>query len=126
MFCSNEQFSISCRSSFQVNALFSLSSVLLKKLNDFSERCGIASYIGPKRYRPPALIINDLPDDLDAVFISHNHYDHLDYPSVKELNKRYGERLTWFCGLGTRQWFLDNHIKNVVELDWWEEYHFSV
>jgi L-ascorbate metabolism protein UlaG (beta-lactamase superfamily) len=111
MFCSNEQFSISCRSSFQVNALFSLSSVLLKKLND---------------YRPPALIINDLPDDLDAVFISHNHYDHLDYPSVKELNKRYGERLTWFCGLGTRQWFLDNHIKNVVELDWWEEYHFSV
>jgi len=104
----------------------SLSSVLLKKLNDFSERCGIASFIGPKRYRPPALIINDLPDDLDAVFISHNHYDHLDYPSVKELNKRYGERLTWFCGLGTRQWFLDNHIKNVVELDWWEEYHFSV
>ncbi len=84
------------------------------------------SFIGPKRFRPPALTVNDLPDDLDAILISHNHFDHLDYPSVKELNKRYGERLTWFCGRGTRQWFLDNHIKNVVELDWWEEFHFSV
>jgi N-acyl-phosphatidylethanolamine-hydrolysing phospholipase D len=92
----------------------------------FSERCGMVSFIGPKRFRPPALIINDLPDDLDAIFISHSHYDHLDYPSVKELNKRYGERLTWFCGRGLRQWFLDNHIKNIVELDWWEEYYFSV
>ncbi|CAF3861919.1 unnamed protein product [Rotaria sp. Silwood1] len=87
----------------------------------FSERCGIASFIGPKRFRPPALIINDLPDDLDAILISHNHFDHLDYSSVKQLNKRYGERLTWFCGRGTRQWFLDNHVKNVVELDWWEK-----
>ncbi|CAF3494776.1 unnamed protein product [Rotaria sp. Silwood1] len=91
----------------------------------FSERCGVASFIGPKRFRPPALIINDLPDDLDAILISHNHFDHLDYSSVKELNKLYGERLTWFCGRGTRQWFLDNNVKNVVELDWWEEYHFS-
>ncbi|CAF2684203.1 unnamed protein product [Rotaria sp. Silwood2] len=91
----------------------------------FSERFGITSFIGPKRFRPPALTVNDLPDDLDAILISHNHMDHLDYPSVKSLNKRYGERLTWFCGRGTRQWFLDNHVTNVVELDWWEEYHFS-
>ncbi|CAF3586592.1 unnamed protein product [Rotaria sp. Silwood1] len=91
----------------------------------FSERCGITSFIGPKRFRPPALIINDLPDDLDAILISHNHPDHLDYPSVTSLNKRYGERLTWFCGRGNRQWFLNNHIKNVIELDWWEEYYFS-
>ncbi|CAF1498172.1 unnamed protein product [Rotaria sordida] len=91
----------------------------------FSKRFGIAPFIGPKRFRPPALNINDLPDDLDAILISHNHMDHLDYPSVKQLNKRYGERLTWFCGRGTRQWFLDNHVENVIELDWWEEYHFS-
>jgi L-ascorbate metabolism protein UlaG (beta-lactamase superfamily) len=95
-------------------------------MDDYSERCGIKSHIGPKRFRPPALTTNDLPDDLDAILISHNHFDHLDYLSVKSLNKRYGKRLTWFCGRGTRQWFLNNHVQNVVELDWWEEYHFVV
>ncbi|CAF1304894.1 unnamed protein product, partial [Rotaria sp. Silwood1] len=105
--------------------ILSLSPVIWKKLHDFSERCDIPSFIGPKRFRPPALTVNDLSDDLDALFISHNHFDHLDYPSVKSLNKRYGERLTWLCSGGTRQWFPDNHVTNVVELDWWEEYHFS-
>ncbi|CAF5103250.1 unnamed protein product, partial [Rotaria sp. Silwood1] len=105
--------------------ILSLSPVIWKKLHDFSERCDIPSFIGPKRFRPPALTVNDLSDDLDALFISHNHFDHLDYPSVKSLNKRYGERLTWLCSGGTRQWFPDNHVPNVVELDWWEEYHFS-
>ena len=86
----------------------------------------MASFIGPKRFRPPALTVDQLPDDLDAVLISHSHFDHLDYPSVKELNRRYGKRLSWFCGRGLQQWFLDNGIQNVIELDWWEEYYFSV
>lgn len=86
----------------------------------------MASFIGPKRFRPPALTVNDLPDDLDAVLISHNHFDHLDYPSVKDLNQRYGKRLTWFCGKGNRQWFVYHGVENVIEFDWWEEHHFSV
>jgi len=92
----------------------------------FSDRCGITSNIGPIRYRPPALTVNDLPDKLQAVVISHNHYDHLDYPSVKNLHKRYGNALTWFCGLGVGQWFRDCHIENVVELDWWQEWKHPV
>ncbi|UJR33301.1 hypothetical protein I4U23_020751 [Adineta vaga] len=88
----------------------------------FSERCGITSYFGPKRFRPPALTVDELPDNLEAIMISHNHYDHLDYPSVQSLNRRYGNRLTWFCGLGGRDWFLACHIQNVVELDWWQEW----
>jgi len=92
----------------------------------FSDRCGITSNVGPKRFRPPALIVDDLPEKLEAVVISHNHYDHLDVPSVQSLNKRYGKALTWFCGLGLRQWFLDSHVENVVELDWWEEWKHPV
>jgi N-acyl-phosphatidylethanolamine-hydrolysing phospholipase D len=92
----------------------------------FSDRCGITANIGPKRYRPPALTVDDLPDKLEAIVISHNHYDHLDYPSVMSLHKRYGNALTWFCGLGVRQWFRDCHIENVVELDWWEEWKHPV
>lgn len=90
----------------------------------FSERCGITPLIGPKRYRPPALDVNDLPDELNAVMISHNHFDHLDTPSVRRLNERYGKQLTWFCGLGGGRWFRDTNIENVVELDWWQEWSF--
>ena len=88
----------------------------------FSERCGIKPQIGPKRYRPPALTVNDLPDELEAVIISHNHYDHLDYPSVRSLHERYGNTLTWFCGQGGGEWFRNCQIENVVELDWWEDW----
>jgi N-acyl-phosphatidylethanolamine-hydrolysing phospholipase D len=92
----------------------------------FSERCGVTPQVGPKRYRPPALTVEDLPDKLEAIVISHNHFDHLDYPSVTSLNERYGKALTWFCGRGLRQWFLNCHIQNVVELDWWEEWKHPV
>ncbi|CAF0775449.1 unnamed protein product [Adineta steineri] len=91
----------------------------------FSKRCGITSLIGPKCFRPPALSVNDLPGNLDAILISHNHFDHLDFRSVLDLNKRYGARLTWFCGLGLRKWFLKMGIRNVIELDWWQKYHFA-
>lgn len=76
---------------------------------------------GSKRFRPPALTVDDLPDNLNAVFISHNHFDHLNYESVQSLNHRYGNRLTWYCGLGGRQWFIKSNVESVIELDWWEE-----
>ena len=92
----------------------------------FSDQCGPTRIIGPKRFRPPALTITDLPDNLDAVVISHNHHDHLDYPSVRSLHERYGRQLTWFCGLGGREWFRKSSIENVIELDWWEEWQHPV
>lgn len=84
--------------------------------NDYCGLSGIASY---KRFRPIPCTIADLPD-IDAVIISHNHYDHLDVKSVKELNERFGERTKWFVPMGTGEWMKETGCKNVVELDWWQ------
>ena len=53
----------------------------------FSERASPFSFAGPKRVTPPALTAAQMPE-LTAILISHNHYDHLDLPSLTELAKR--------------------------------------
>ena len=51
----------------------------------FSERVSPFSFVGPKRMIPPAIEINQLPQ-IDIVLISHNHYDHLDSRSLKQIH----------------------------------------
>ena len=86
----------------------------------FSERCSPSQYFGPKRFRSAACQVKDLPE-INAVLISHNHYDHLDLNSVRALNKRFGKNLRWYVPLGLKAWMSDRDCDNVVELDWWQE-----
>ena len=87
----------------------------------FSHRASPVPFLGPRRYRRPPCSIQDLPSDLDAVLISHSHYDHLDLNSVKGINERYGSSLRWFIPLGLSSWLKSTGCENVTELDWWEE-----
>jgi N-acyl-phosphatidylethanolamine-hydrolysing phospholipase D len=80
----------------------------------FSERASPFSFAGPKRLAPPGLAMKDLPK-IDAVIISHNHYDHLDSDSVKAL----GNAPRYFVPLGFTPWLKKRGITNVQELDWW-------
>jgi L-ascorbate metabolism protein UlaG (beta-lactamase superfamily) len=80
----------------------------------FSERASPLSFGGPRRLAPPGVALKDLPR-IDAVIISHNHYDHLDEDSVKQL----GNVPRYFVPLGFAPWFKERGIKNVQELDWW-------
>jgi L-ascorbate metabolism protein UlaG (beta-lactamase superfamily) len=50
----------------------------------WSERASPFSFIGPRRVRPPGVRFADLPP-IDLVLVSHNHYDHLDLPTLRRL-----------------------------------------
>lgn len=54
----------------------------------WSERASPFSSFGPKRVTKPGVNLADLPD-IDIVLVSHNHYDHLDIESLKQLNQRF-------------------------------------
>ena len=83
----------------------------------FSERCSPVQFAGPKRYSSPAVEIDSLPE-IDIIVISHNHYDHLDYQTVKKI----GNSALWIVPLGLKSWFNNQGIEKVVELDWFETY----
>lgn len=90
-----------------------------------SERASPFSFAGPSRKNPPGLNFNDLPL-IDAVIISHNHYDHLDQKTVErlaEIQKGKGPR--FFVPLGLKAWFEDLGIKDVVEMDWWDHVQYK-
>ncbi|CAG8940284.1 unnamed protein product [Penicillium salamii] len=88
----------------------------------FEARCGPCCgpiTLGPKRFTEPACQVKDLPI-IDVVVISHNHYDHLSYPTVSEIAKRH-PNCHFFAPLGNKSWFQSSGIQNVTELDWWDE-----
>ncbi|WP_213958659.1 MBL fold metallo-hydrolase [Variovorax sp. dw_954] len=91
----------------------------------FSERCSPFSFAGPKRHQPPAIALADLPH-IDLVVVSHNHYDHLDRPSVEALGRQPGGSALFVVPLGLAAWFRDLGLDNVVELDWWQSHPLAV
>jgi N-acyl-phosphatidylethanolamine-hydrolysing phospholipase D len=85
----------------------------------FSERASPLSFAGPKREQPPGLMLAQLPH-IDAVLVSHNHYDHLDLASVRALAHQPGGSPLFVAPLGLKAWFQARGIERVVELDWWQ------
>jgi L-ascorbate metabolism protein UlaG (beta-lactamase superfamily) len=89
----------------------------------WSERVGPIGFIGPKRWFPPPLALRDLPP-LDAVVLSHDHYDHLDYATIVALKDR---NLTFVAPLGVgahlERWGVP--AAQIVEVDWWDSHTFG-
>jgi len=83
----------------------------------YSERVSPVSFAGPKRIRPPGIAWDKLPR-IDAVVVSHNHFDHLDLATLEELHARF--RPKFITGLGNRELFESRGIRDVEELDWWQ------
>ncbi len=85
----------------------------------FSERASPLPFGEPRRLVAPGLSFEQLPR-IDAVLISHNHYDHLDLASVRRLYADHGAHIRFFVPLGLKAWFANIGIAAVTELDWWE------
>jgi L-ascorbate metabolism protein UlaG (beta-lactamase superfamily) len=84
----------------------------------WSERASPLSWLGPKRWYPPPIELEALPK-LDAVLISHDHYDHLDYHSVLRLNAL-GIKFVVPLGVGAHLEYWGVPPERIIELDWWE------
>jgi L-ascorbate metabolism protein UlaG (beta-lactamase superfamily) len=83
----------------------------------WSERCSPVSFAGPRRVVPPGLRFEQLPP-IDVVVISHNHYDHLDLPTLRQLADEHRPRI--LVPLGNERTLARGGVSGAEELGWWE------
>lgn len=95
----------------------------LRVLTDpvWGKRASPSQLAGPKRFQPVPLALKALPK-LDAVVISHDHYDHLDMGTVKELVKLQNVPFITSLGVGAHLQAWGIPAERIVELDWWEHW----
>lgn len=80
----------------------------------FSPRAGPFFWTGPRRRRPPGVLLEDLPP-IDLLLLSHDHYDHLDLPSFRRIAEKFRPRIVTGLGIARRLGAME-----AVELDWWQ------
>ena len=85
----------------------------------FSGRASPFLFMGPKRVTPSPFEIADL-SRIDVVVISHNHYDHLDEASIREIAKTQ-PNVEFLVPLGLKSLLEEWGAKNITELDWWQQ-----
>lgn len=84
------------------------------------ERASMFPFMGPKRFNYDKHIeINELPP-IDLVIISHDHYDHLDYPTIKALRDKV-DKFYMPLGVGAHFEYWGVPAENIIELQWWDE-----
>jgi L-ascorbate metabolism protein UlaG (beta-lactamase superfamily) len=86
----------------------------------FGQRVSPVSFSGPRRFHRVPATIAELPP-LDAVLLSHDHYDHLCASSMREIAKLRVPVIT-SLGVGTRLEAMGVDPRMIVELDWWEDH----
>jgi L-ascorbate metabolism protein UlaG (beta-lactamase superfamily) len=91
----------------------------------FSDRASPLAWVGPVRRAALPYQLSELPH-IDAVVISHNHYDHLDEASVRALNAQPGGPPQFLVPAGLTPWFRARGISPVKSLRWWETHHMGV
>ena len=94
----------------------------LRVLTDpvWGPRASPSRIAGPKRFQPVPVALKALPP-LDVVIVSHDHYDHLDYPTIRELVKSEVPFVT-SLGVGAHLEAWGIAPERITELDWWQSH----
>ena len=82
--------------------------------------CVSLALVGPKRFQPVPVSLREMPP-VDVVIVSHDHYDHLDYPTIRALAKT-GVPFVTSLGVGAHLEYWGVPAERITELDWWESY----
>ena len=84
----------------------------------FGDRVSPFSFAGPKRFHPPPLGLSELPP-IEGLWLSHDHYDHLDQPTIETLREQVQR---YFVPLGVGQRLRDMGVAagRIIEFDWWQ------
>jgi L-ascorbate metabolism protein UlaG (beta-lactamase superfamily) len=82
----------------------------------WSDRVSFTQLMGPKRFFQPPIALEDLPP-LDAVILSHDHYDHLDKATIKFFA---GKTIPFYCSLGVGKYISEWGVAKdfITEMDW--------
>lgn len=84
----------------------------------WAERASLVAFAGPRRVAPPGIRFDDLPP-IDAVLISHSHFDHMDLPTLQRLQAAHDP--LFITALGTDAVLLDHNPEaRSLALDWWQ------
>jgi L-ascorbate metabolism protein UlaG (beta-lactamase superfamily) len=94
----------------------------LRVLTDpvWGRRASPSRLVGPKRFQPVPVSLRALPP-IDVVVISHDHYDHLDYPTIRELARSAVPFVT-SLGVGAHLEAWGVPARRITELDWWQSH----
>ena len=84
-------------------------------------RASPSALVGPKRFQAVPVPLGDMPP-VDAVIVSHDHYDHLDYPTIRALAKTAVPFVT-SLGVGAHLQYWGVPSARITELDWWESHN---
>ena len=83
----------------------------------WSERVGLEGEVGVRRHRAPGIAFDSLPH-IDIVLVSHDHYDHMDLPTLLRLQARDHPRIV--TGLGNPAYLATQGVRGAEQLDWWQ------
>jgi L-ascorbate metabolism protein UlaG (beta-lactamase superfamily) len=83
----------------------------------WSARCSPVPFAGPRRVRPPGQPLDALPG-VDLLLVTHNHYDHMDLPTLRQVRRRWAPVTA--TGLDNARHLRKAGIRHALELDWWQ------